>query len=337
MAHSIGLFKRKNSPFYQIWWVDEDGHTRHKSTQCREKSDALKVLTDFKSFTKAKQVPVLFSVFAHQFLKANAGTLSPASLILYKTAFKNFQPICNVPLSRITPKAWDDFKANRLKVVSAVTVNKELRTLRAALSTAVRWKLIEVNPFSRQPLCRIADVDAPFISVEQLKSILGAIRNDRIRDITIIAFNTGMRLGEIVFMQWKNIDFVAGTIFICNDANFKTKTGKQRTVPMNSEVMTVLHRRYEQRTDEGNLVFPRMRGGFASRVFKDAARTVLGNNTPIHFHSLRHSFCSNILNLGANVRVVQMLAGHANISTTEKYLHSTTQDGKNAVDLLSKN
>jgi integrase len=337
LAQSIGLFKRGNSPFYQIRWVDEDGRTRHKSTQCREKSDALKVLTDFQSFTKDKKPLLLFSVFASQFLKANADTLSPASLILYKSAFKNFKPICNTSLNRITPKAWDDFKADRLKVVSAVTVNKELRTLRAALTTAVRWKLIDANPFSRQPLCRIADVDAPFISVEQLKSILGAIRNDRIRDMTIIGFNTGMRLGEIVAMQWKNVDFVAGNIFIRNDANFKTKTGKQRTIPMNTEVLTTLHRRYEQRTDEGLLVFPRMRGGFASRVFKDAARTVLGKNTPVHFHSLRHSFCSNILNLGANVRVVQMLAGHANISTTEKYLHSTTQDGKNAVDLLSMN
>jgi len=337
LAHSIGLFKRDNSPYYQIRWVDEDGRTRHKSTHCRDKASALKILTEFKSFIKEKKPLILFSAFADQFLIANANTLSPSSLILYRSVFKKFKPICNFPLNRITPKVWDEFKAERLKVVSAVTVNKELRTLKSALSTAVRWKLIDENPFTRQPLCRIADVDAPFITVQQFKSILAVIHNERIRDMTIIAFNTGMRLGEIVAMQWENIDFVACTITIRNDANFKTKTGKQRTVPMNSEVMTTLHSRYEQRTDEGSLVFPRMRGGFASRVFKRAAKTVLGENTPVHYHSLRHSFCSNILSLGANLRVVQALAGHANISTTEKYLHCATQDGKNAVDLLSKN
>jgi integrase len=146
-----------------------------------------------------------------------------------------------------------------------------------------------------------------------------------------------MRLGEIVALQWKNIDFVAGIITIRNDANFKTKTGRQRTIPMNTEVLTTLQQRYEQRKDEGNAVFSRMRGGFASRSFKAAAQKVLGKNTPVHFHSLRHSFCSALLSKGASLRVVQTLAGHASISTTEKYLHCATQDGRIAVELLLRN
>jgi integrase len=337
MESGISLFKPARSPYWYMQWTDENGHQKQKSTLSRSKSEALKCVSDFKVFVKEKQKPMLFSVFAEKFLAANTGTLSPATLILYKSAFKNFQSVCDLSLNRITPKAWDEFKAKRLQVISPVSVNKELRTLRAALSTAVRWRLIDANPFSRQRLCHIAEVDAAFISVEQLKSILAAIRNDRIRDMTTIGFNTGMRLGEIVALKWENIDLTEGVITIRNDANFKTKNGRQRTIPMNSEVMTILHERYAQRVNEGCVVFPRMRGGFASRVFKHAARIVLGINTPVHFHSLRHSFCSALLSKGASLRVVQMLAGHASISTTEKYLHCTSQDGRNAVELLSLN
>jgi site-specific recombinase XerD len=106
---------------------------------------------------------------------------------------------------------------------------------------------------------------------------------------------------------------------------------------MNAEVLATLSRRKQQQTDEGERVFPNVEDEFVSKQFKKATRLVLGENTPVHFHSLRHSFCSNLVRAGANIRVVQSLAGHSSIITTEKYLHNVTSDARNAVELLSLN
>ena len=138
-------------------------------------------------------------------------------------------------------------------------------------------------------------------------------------------------------LKWQNIDLKAGIIYVKNSANFKTKTGKQRAVPMNKEAAALLSLRNERRTNEKDEVFPDIRGEFASKLFKKAAQLLLGKNTRIHFHSLRHSFCSNLIQAGANIRIVQMLAGHSSITTTEKYLHHITSDARNAVELLSMN
>ncbi|MCX6136088.1 MAG: site-specific integrase [Ignavibacteriales bacterium] len=339
MKSNVSLFKPSRSPFWYLQWNDDDGRTRQKSTGYKDKGEALLVLSDLKKFTREKQKPILFSRFAEQFKESNTGTIIVGTLEIYSYTFRCFiRLVGDTILNQITPRHWDLFRAARMKEVRPVTCNIDLRTLRAALSTAVRWKLIESNPFSGQSLCRAAEQrDVAFITVENLQSILAVTPKGHVKDIVAIAFFTGMRLGEIISLQWLNVDFASGIIYVCNDVNFKTKTGKQRAIPMNVETSMILKRRVNQRVDERRLVFPGIRGAFASEQFKEAARLVLGERTPIHFHSLRHSFCSNLVRAGANVRVVQSLAGHTSLSTTEKYLHCVTSDARNAVNLLSMN
>lgn len=338
MKPYFSIFKPTRSPFWYIQWIDEDGRKRQKSTRCEDRGGALKHLSDFQQFSKEKTKPVLFSQFGEQFKSANIGVLSAGTLEIYKFAFCNFLRIIgDISLNRITPQHWDRFKGGRLQECSAVTVNIELRSLRAALSTAVRWKMIDTNPFSRQSLCKVPEKDAPFLTQEQFKLIVPLIRNEDARDVAEIAFFTGMRRGEVLSLLWSNVDLNSSILFVRNTGPFKTKTGKQRGIPLNSGVLAVLKRRRKQITEECDDVFPKLKDALVSKHFKSAARLVLGKDTSIHFHSLRHSFCSNLIRAGANIRVVQSLAGHSSIATTEKYLHNVTTDARNAVELLSMN
>ena len=339
MKSNISIFKPSRSPFWYIQWYDEDGNKRQKSTGSKDKRDALKSLTDLKTFTKDKKPkPTLFSQFAQHFKESCAGTLSSGTLEIYRQAFNNFERLAgDIHLHSITPRQWDMFRAERLKEVRPTTCNIELRALRAALSTAVRWQLIEKNPFSCQPMCRIIEEDAPFLTLEQLRSILFVMKNPDMRDFITIAFFTGMRRGEILSLQWTYIDFSSGVLFVRNNASFHTKTGKQRAIPMNVEVADILSRRRQDRTSEHKMIFPDVSENLPTKIFKTAAKQVFGKDTKIHFHSLRHSFCSNLVRAGVNIRVVQSLAGHSSIATTEKYLHNVTTDARNAVELLSMN
>ena len=338
MDSHLSLFKPSRSAFYYIQFVNEYGRRQQRSTRCKNKRDALEALADLKNLIKEKLKPINFSVFAERYKISIVGAIAESSIVICGYSFNHFLRLMgDIPLNKITAQHWDTFRALRMKEVRPVTVNIELRTLKSAFSTAVRWKLLEENPFKMQSMCLIADQDAPFLTTNQFKSVRIAIQDANAYDVVNIAFHTGMRSGEIVSLKWSNINLVTGDIYVKNSPNFKTKTGKQRTIPMNSEVMTILKRRDERRTGEGDEIFPGVRGQFVSKQFKAAVRLVLGKNSPIHFHSLRHSFCSNLVSAGANIRVIQILAGHSCISTTEKYLHHITSDARNAVELLSMN
>jgi integrase len=69
---------------------------------------------------------------------------------------------------------------------------------------------------------------------------------------------------------------------------------------MKTEVLATLLRRKGQQIDEGDKVFPSIKCDYASRQFKRAAKVVLGIKTHVHFHSLRHSFCSNLVCSGSH-------------------------------------
>jgi len=69
-------------------------------------------------------------------------------------------------------------------------------------------------------------------------------------------------------------------------------------------------------------------------LLSSAVRAVFGKDTKLHFHSLRHSFCSNLIRNGADIKVVQSLAGHSSLVVTEKYTHYVRSDAVKAVHLL---
>jgi integrase len=151
--------------------------------------------------------PILFSRFAEEFKTTYAGILSAATIELYRDAFDTFiRLVGDTALHRLTPKHWDLYKTKRLEEVEAVTVNIKLRSLRAAVSTAVRWKMIESNAFQGLSFLEGPERDAAFVTPVQLRSILAVINHEDVRDATTIAFYTGMRRGEIVSLQCSSLD-----------------------------------------------------------------------------------------------------------------------------------
>jgi site-specific recombinase XerD len=170
-----------------------------------------------------------------------------------------------------------------------------------------------------------------------------------------------MRLDEIVNLKWKNID-LENRVITVGDDNFTTKGRNQRFIPMSEEAREVLVRRRARKNPlcpvdisppnqvrdkllkKGGeflnaFVFCKVNGekftgNYFSRKFKKACIAV-GLDSTIHFHSLRHSFASNLVQKGVPLYTIKELLGHSSISTTEIYSHLNMEALREAIKKLN--
>ncbi|MBW7841184.1 MAG: tyrosine-type recombinase/integrase [Ignavibacteriales bacterium] len=226
-----------------------------------------------------------------------------------------------------------------------------VRTLKAAFNKAVDWNYVKENYFMKVKLPKKQQVNPAYISSTQLAVISMQIENRTIQDLVTFAFYTGMRLNEIVNLTWRNVN-LSTRIITVGDAEFTTKGRNQRYIPICEEVFEVLARSkgQEEKSNTPRIlrIHPSQRGeiksgfvfckangeaftgDYVSKIFKKACKAV-GTDKSIHFHSLRHSFASNLVQKGVNLYTIKELLGHSSISTTEVYAHLNLDALKEAI------
>ena len=152
------LIKRSNGIYYVVI-AQSDGRRRWISTGKRVKSQALRAMTAGELEPQERGSGKSAQEFFHEFLDYAKTVYSEETLQVYQRAFQGFvRHLGNLRLEAVSPRHVDSFKSKRLGEVKAVTVNIELRTLRAAFYTALRWKLLAENPFKQVRLCQLQEV-----------------------------------------------------------------------------------------------------------------------------------------------------------------------------------
>ena len=148
-----------------------------------------------------------------------------------------------------------------------------------------------------------------------------------LRDRTMLElmYATGLRVSELVNLEVINLGISQGVVRVMG------KGGKERLVPLGEEALSWMQRYLqESRPDlmkggDCPLVFVTTRkAGMTRQAFWHAIRKhaeVAGIAQPVSPHMLRHSFATHLLNHGADLRVVQLLLGHSDLSTTQIYTH----------------
>ena len=131
-----------------------------------------------------------------------------------------------------------------------------------------------------------------------------------------------MRLGEILNLQWTDIDLERKLIRVGDREGFTTKSKRARVIPMNDQLIEIMWSRKSSAASE--LVFHRkgqkLREEFVSKKFKHFARRA-GLEERVRFHSMRHTFASWLVQDGVSLYEVQKLLGHSNIAVTQVYSH----------------
>jgi integrase len=324
------LFKRSNGVFYIAYNVE--GKRRWKSTGKREKHLAINALLKFEKLISQPTKRLVLSQFIADFLSSATTNYSPGTIGLYRTALRNFQSIVgDFWLSSVTPKHIDIFKTKRLESLSPITLNIELRTLRAIFNQATRLKFLDDNPFAGLKGARVVPREAAHMSTPEIQRLLSVIADEEFKSLVVFAIFTMMRLGELTHLEWGDVDLDRRLIHVRHKEGFRVKGGRERTVPMNDWLYHFLIRKVRS----SSFVFSgpdgmELKGPSVSHRFKRYVR-MAGINQEIHFHSLRHTGVSLLINKGVPSSHVQRLAGHSSMLTTAVYTHLEEETMRRAV------
>jgi len=212
-----------------------------------------------------------------------------------------------------------------------------MRTLKAAFNIAIEWNYILSNPFVKVKFKKGQKKKPAFITRDDLEKILIQTENKKMKDIFIFAFNTGCGLGEITQLRWQNID-IRKNVIIIEDDLFPTKNEKQRIIPISKEFLPILNVLGKKTKKAQYYVFGKtntfpFHNDYVSSSFKMACRKAKMKEE-IHFHTLRHSFASNLVIKGVPIIVIMELLGHSSITTTEIYSHTNMEALQSAVSHL---
>jgi len=342
------IVKIKRSSFYQIVY-EVNGKKTSKSTGTANKTEAQKKLEEFKrNFDNSakekielrdfkKVFPILD--FKREYLEYLKPTKSKHYINSIELSFNQFTSFCgNISLQKINTQIIDHFISTTFARTQR-GAHQYYRTLKAAFNKAVGWNYIETNPFVKVKFPRLTKVYPVFISEDELLIIVANTLYQYLKDIFTVAFYTGMRLGELINMQWHWVNFFQNHITVkCSD-DFITKSKKERIVPMSEKVKSILVNRFNLAVHQPTeVVFYRVKGRklhqeTISKQFKDAVRKS-NLNDKIHFHSLRHSFASLLAQKGVSLYIVKELLGHEDLATTQIYSHLQQQNLIDAMNLL---
>lgn len=247
----------------------------------------------------------------------------------------------NMALDRITIRGIDQW-LNDLRAggLSPKTINGALVVLKKVLSDAVRWGVLAYNPIKDVKALPEDDKEMEFWQAHEARRLLSYAQGHKPHwyPVFFIALNTGMRLNEIVGLQWDCVDLDRKTITVRRQFCEKTGTIKERTkgkrirrVPINADLHRLLVELKSGRA--GEYVVPRMDYRHSSRELKKMAERV--GVRPIRFHDLRHSFAAMWMMSGGKIYELQKVLGHASIAMTERYAHLAPEHLQGATDFLN--
>ena len=343
------LSRDTKSPYYQVIYFVNGKRTK-VSTKTANKKEAEKFLKSFvpkpkekiigkEQQPKEKTVSIKLSSFVEEYKTYISNTYSEKYLKkAVKPSFAALQKhIADMPLQTISTRIIDQFISS-VSASSKHSASLYYRTLKAAFNKAVIWNYIENNPFNKIKTPKVPKSFPVFISESELIEILNNTNTKLMKDIFTTAFYTGMRLGELINMKWNWIDFSQNIITIKNSSEFNSKNKRERIIPIHQKVKTIFQILYQIGKDQNSLVFYRKKNillneDFVSKQFKKAVRAAKLNDK-IHFHSLRHSFASALVQRGISLYAVKELLGHGNIKTTQIYSHLQKDNLMEAVNLL---
>lgn len=334
------LFRRSNGTYYILY--EEAGKRRWKSTGASRHNDAIKALLAFEAKESSNVDPspknpqTTLKEFISDFIPYAKVTFSAKTVEIYAHTFERLLAFAgDKPLQSFTPRDGDAFRTHRIASLSPISVNIEIRTLRAAFATAMRWKLITENPWKSVAMVRIPDQQPLYMSKKDFSRFLATIREPWFKDLILVAVLTGLRRGELLNLQWNDVDFGNRLLHVQSSIFFKTKGGRRRAVPMNEMVFSVLWRRAQSNVDRGVFLVKgrTIRGDLIVHKFKRYVREA-GLDPKLHFHSLRHTFATWLVQEGISIYEVQKLLGHSNITVTQVYAHLASQELHRAVDKI---
>ena len=330
----MGVFLKKNK-----WFIDY----KFEGRRIRESIGPSKTVAELvlkkrkieiaegRYLNKKKEEREKFDDFARTFHELHSKVNHRPSVIRRNVvSLKNLSTMFSGKyLSEITPQLIERYKLTRITQVKPATVNRELTCLKCMFNKAISWNKASDNPVRKVKMLKEDNKRIRYLEKEEIPKLIDNCA-PHIKPIVIVAINTGMRKSEIFGLKWQNISIEHGVIYLLD-----TKNGERREVMMNETVKKTLIA--VPKNPESSYVFCHPNGKPYTDV-KNSFHTALRKCGIINFkfHDLRHTFASQLVMRGVDLKTVQELLGHKSIEMTMRYSHLSPSHKKRAVNLLDR-
>ncbi|MDP5115929.1 MAG: site-specific tyrosine recombinase XerD [Burkholderiaceae bacterium] len=259
--------------------------------------------------------------------------LSPNTLAAYRRDMQGFSQWLQAQSLTLEHAGENDVQAyfaDRFDQTRASTANRRLTVLRRFYQWALREKHVTTDPTLKLLTAKQAPRLPQTLSEAQVEALLAAPNIDtplglRDRAMLELLYASGLRVSELVGLPMLSLNLREGVLRITGKGN------KERLVPFGEEAADSLQNYLSQSRpvllgkQNSPAVFVSQQGAAMSRVmfWKLIKKYALlaDIHVPLSPHTLRHAFATHLLNHGADLRAVQMLLGHSDISTTTIYTH----------------
>jgi len=226
----------------------------------------------------------------------------------------------------------EDYISKRRKDgVKNGTINRELTCLKRMYNLAIKWGESRINPAIEIDMLEEPPGRTRFLSEKDAQKLIQNC-SMHIKPIVILALNTGMRLGELLTLQWKQVHIDAETdpYIELGQSLGETKNNKKRFIPLNDDMVALLKQYRDMKflkRKNPDYVFASIRTGeplkSVRKPFEKALRSAGIND--FRFHDLRHTFASHYVMNGGDLLSLRDMLGHSNLKMVERYSHLASE------------
>jgi len=337
----------KKANYVICYWV---GHKQKWETIGPNKKDAEHILgkrvAEISQGTYFKAPDITFRDFSQRWIENGPQSrVKPSTLRNYQSDLNThlISAFGDYLLSHLNQERIEHFFAGLIKIRSPKTVNNIRLTLHMLMSYALKIKYISYNPVFDIPPYKVEYEEMDFLKPEEIKLLLQHSR-EPYKTIFLTAVLTGMRRGEVLGLQWGDIDWNSNIIFVRRSiywAGWKGNEGNKtrwqfvspkskrsiRAIVMSPRLKEALEmHRLTAPVSSCDLVFCNGEGNPIepdNMVKREFLPTLsFAGLRRIRFHDLRHTYTSLLIAQGENVKFIQSQLGHASIQTTmDRYGH----------------
>lgn len=321
----MGLYKRGNTFWFNIMYhgrrIQESLETGNKRMAEMIYAKKLSDIVEGRYIETALAKKLTFEELVAKYLDTYTHLRDTYTVKPLMKAFKGYT------LFEISTRMIAEYRTMRLKKVKLATVYQELSLLRRMFNVAIReWEWLQNNPVSRLSFA-VGNRNARdrWLTLEEEETLVANATNPHwLRPLLMVALHSGMRKGEILDLKWQHVNFATRIITVV-----KSKNGEKRSIPMSNTLQGVLQS-IKVRHISGR-VFPIAVRSLRAAFSQTLARAKIEN---FHFHDLRHTFATRLVQNGVDLYKVKELLGHKTLAMTTRYAHHYPESLRGSVEVL---
>ncbi len=227
-------------------------------------------------------------------------------------------------LHQVSAGRIEAYKVQRAAEVSPSTVNRLITVIKAFFNRAVQMGYIEKTPAQYVKRLKEKQRQIKYLSDVEVKKLL-KVCSPRVGRMVTVFLLTGLRLGELAHLRWKDVDFRHNAIHVQNQENWSTKNYKPRVIPMHPAVLRILQA-IPNGTPDSYIFATRSGKTIESYIRWEILEYAQKAEVHANVKMFRATFASNLVMRGVDIYTVSKLLGHHDVKITEKHYAHLTPD-----------